>query len=80
MYLWQVLHRATDELTWKVYLAQKVKPNRGDWWQLLQTERENLNMHLIDEEIQKMSREKFKSIVLKNIQIEVSQGTGCTTF
>ena len=70
MYLWQVLHRDTDELTWKVYQAQKVKPNRGDWWQLLQTERENLNIHLSDEEIQKMSREKFKSIVEKNIQIE----------
>merc|ERR1719318_1737740 len=42
MYLWQILHRDTDELTWKVYQAQKIKSSRGDWYQILKTERENL--------------------------------------
>ena len=70
MYLWQILHRDTDELTWKVYQAQKLKTSRGDWYQIIQTERENLHITLSDEEIEKMSREKYKSIVEKHIQSE----------
>ena len=30
MYLWQILHRDTDELTLKVHQAQKLKTTRGD--------------------------------------------------
>ena len=37
---------------------------------ILQTERENLNIRLTDDEIEKMSREKYKTLVEKCIQSE----------
>ena len=48
----------------------KLKTNRGDWYEIIQTERESLNITLTDEEIEQMSREKYKSIVEKHIQRE----------
>ena len=73
MYLWHIVHRDTDELIWKIYEAQRCKPNKGDWFEILQTERRALNILESDEEIAKMSRNKFKILVEKKIKENVIQ-------
>ena len=63
MYLWHIVHRDTDEIIWKIYETQKIKCNKGDWYELLQIERMENNIRQTDEEIASMSRDKFKNIV-----------------
>ena len=71
MYLWHIVHRDTDELIWKIYEAQKCQPNKGDWFEILQTERTSLNILESDDEIAKMSRNKFSNLVDKKIKENV---------
>ena len=73
MYLWHIVHRDTDELIWKIYEAQKCNPNKGDWYEILQTERTSLNILVTDDEISKMSKTKFKSLVEKKIRENVEK-------
>ena len=65
MYLWHILHRDTDELTWKVYEAQKLKCTKGDWFEILMTERQKYGILESNEKISKISRESFLSKVKK---------------
>ena len=51
MYLWHILHRDTDELTWKVYEAQKLKCTKGDWFEILMTERQKYGILESDKQI-----------------------------
>ena len=71
MYLWHIVHRDTDELIWKIYEAQKCQPNKGDWFEILQTERTSLNILESDDEIANMSRNKFSNLVDKKIKENV---------
>ena len=42
---------------------QKIKCNKGDWYELLQIERMENHITQTDEQIASMSREQFKNIV-----------------
>ena len=60
MYHWHILRRDNSELIWKVYQAQKVHANRGDWVKLLNEEKEKYGLLITDQEIMILSKEKFK--------------------
>ena len=66
-YLWQVLSRKSDELINKVYKAQGVKTTKGDWFEMIKKEKEKYEIDISDEEISKMSRFRFKSLVNKKV-------------
>ena len=68
MYLWHIVHRDTDEFIWKIHEDQKCQPNKWDWFEILQTERTSLNILESDDEIAKMSRNKFSNLVDKKIK------------
>ena len=42
MYLWHILNRDTDELIWKVYQTQKLKCSRGDWYEVVVEDRQDM--------------------------------------
>ena len=67
MYLWHILSRDKNELIRKVYEAQKCNPNKGDWCQIIQEERQKYDLLLSDENISKMSQEKFRKLVKKKV-------------
>ena len=67
MYLWEILHRDTDELVRKVYETQKLSHNKGDWYLIMQDERAKYEISESDDEISKMSQNKFRKIVEKKI-------------
>ena len=69
MYLWHLLRRNEEELIKKVYQTQKVKTTNGDWFQMIQCEKEKYNIKLTDDEISALSRNKFKSLVEKNVNL-----------
>jgi hypothetical protein len=72
-YLWHVLSRKDDELIKKVYKTQEVKTTKGDWFAMIQSEKKKYDLNNSDEEISKMSRYKFKSLVEKKVNNFVFQ-------
>ena len=68
MYLWHLLHRDTNELIYKIYQAQKLNENRGDWVKILNEERFRYGIVESDEEISQLSKNKFKKVVQEKIQ------------
>ena len=67
MYLWTILKRSEDQLVRKVYNAQKLKPTKGDWYEMIQSEKTKYKIYETDEEISLMSKNKFKRIVEKKV-------------
>ena len=67
MYLWHILKQTNDQLLRKVYNAQKLKPTKGDWYEMIQSEKSKYEMDETDDEISKMSKSKFKRIVDKKV-------------
>ena len=58
LYLWTILSRGEEELTSKVYQAQRVKKTRGDWYVMIQEEKKKYDITLSDEEISDLSKNK----------------------
>ena len=64
MYLFHILTRKDSDLVKKVYNAQQLKPAvRHEWYDMIQSEKEKYEINLNDEEIQCLSKNKFKKIV-----------------
>ena len=55
MYLWHVLCRDKDELIRRVYDTQKVASNTGDWYGMVQKDKQQLGIHMTDTDIQGVS-------------------------
>ena len=67
MYYHHIVTRSKQELIYKFYKAQKLSPTKGDWVELLKEDEKILQINLNDEEIAKMSKNKFKEIINKDI-------------
>ena len=73
MYLWHLLTRSENELIKKIYQTQKLKSTKGDWVNMIQTEKSKYDISLTDEEISKLSKYKFKTIVDKKVNLAAFQ-------
>ena len=75
MYLWHILHRDESELIVKMYQAQGCDINRGDWEQIIQEERINLEFLKLMRKSQRCqkihSKEQFKK-KLTNLLLTIS--------
>ena len=67
MFLWQILHRDTDELVRKVYETQKLNHCKGDWFRIMQEERSKYGMLETDDEISKISEGKYRKMIDKKL-------------
>ena len=67
MYLWEILHRDKSELIYRVYRAQRVSNNIGDWVRLIDQDKSELKITLTDEQIQGVSKQSFKTYVKKQV-------------
>ena len=63
MYLWHILKQNDDQLIKKVYDAQKIKCTKGDWYETIQHEKDKYGIAETDEEISKLSKNKFRKLV-----------------
>ena len=68
MYLHTILQKNKDELVRKIYEAQKVDPVQGDFVEIIKDEKESLGINLNEEEIQTMSKMKFKTYVREKVK------------
>ena len=65
MYL---LHVQKSELTYRVYKSQKNAFHPGDWVKLIEKDRCLLELNISNDEIEKLSKSKFKNIINKKIE------------
>ena len=61
-YLWEILHRDTDELVRKVYETQKINHNKGDWFLIMQDERTKYGIEETDTNLEKLWKRKSISM------------------
>ena len=69
MYFWQLLRTKENELIRKVYNIQKIKETKGDWYELIVKEKQKYAIEQTDEEIVKMSKNRFKTLIEKKINV-----------
>ena len=67
MYLHNILVKPETELIRKVLEVQKNIITKNDWYSLVQQNKVDLNIPFSDEDISKMSKDRFKSIVSKAV-------------
>ena len=70
MFLHNILNWPGHEIVRKVYNVQKQITTKNDWYNLVQENKTELKITLSDEEISKISEEKFRSIVTRAVDIE----------
>ena len=68
MYLHHILKRPQYELIRKVYETQKTLPTKNDWYQQISEDRNKLGLSISDEEISTMSKDGFKTLVVKAVR------------
>ena len=68
MYLWHIVTRQKSEMLYKVYHLQQLKPNYGDWAEMMKAEKIKYGIELTDQAISIMSKNQFKKIVIKKVQ------------
>ena len=70
MYLWHIISRKDSELIRRVYEAQKICNNPGDWFRMIENDKNELKIQMEDEEIKNISKERFKSFVKSKVKIK----------
>ena len=68
MYLHSILQRDSDELVRKVYEAQKVVITPGDFLELVEEDKELINLEISEDEIKSMKKAKFRTIVRRKMR------------
>ena len=63
--------RPKTEMITKFYQAQKIKPSKGDFVEMLQSDKKMLKIQLSDQEISKLSKSKYKKMVKSAIIIGI---------
>ena len=63
MFWHHILTRTTDELIFKVYQAQKIKPTRFDWRNMILQECESFSLEITEDAVPEFSKRKFKILV-----------------
>ena len=71
MYYWQILHLDKDELLYKFYLAQSLKPGKNDWVLQIVQDKSDIQLDMSEADILKTSKNKFKSIIQSKINLSV---------
>ena len=69
MYYWQILHSDENELLYKFYLAQSLRPGRNDWVLQIVQDMSDIDLRMSEEEIKKTSKTKFKSIIQTKMNV-----------
>ena len=68
MYLHTILTRNDSEVTKKIYEAQKINPNKGDFAKLVKVDLERIKLNNTEDEIKAMKKGELKSIVKRKVR------------
>ena len=68
-YLQNILKRDSEELVREIYDAQKNDPVDGDYYQLVQADAEDIDLHMTEAQIVSMKEEEYKAKVKSKVRI-----------
>ena len=68
MYYWHLMHLDKDELIYKFYVAQCLRPGKNDWALQILADKKDLNLDISDEEMRNISKTKFQKILQSRIK------------
>ena len=68
LYLWKILNSDKSELISRVYESQLNASHIGDWVRLVANDKVKIELDLSDEEIRKLSKTKFQTIVNSKVE------------
>ena len=68
MYLWKLLNVDKSELIHRIYKSQENASHPGDWVRLVEKDKQDLNLDILNSEIEELSKNKFKNIIDKKIE------------
>ena len=67
MYLHHILSRGKEELIRKIYEAQKRKPVKNDWINIVRRDCEELKIKFNESQISSLKKSNFKNIVREKV-------------
>ena len=73
LFLWSILQKSQSELVKQVYQAQRMFPFKKSWASIVWNDMKNCNINLTEEEISKMKKGKFKTLVKKRIRLKSNE-------
>ena len=68
MYYWHLMHLDENELIYKFYVAQSLRPGKNDWALQILEDKKDLNLDISDEEMKNISKTKFQKILQGRIK------------
>ena len=71
MFWWDIVNKGEEELVHKFYLAQKLKPVKNDFVLQIVEDLDEIGLVVTENEVKKISRQKFKKIVEYKVGIHV---------
>ena len=71
MYYWHLLKKDPNELIVRVLKAQKLETERHDWYELIQSDKKELQINLSDEQISCLTKVKFKQFITEKINAKL---------
>ena len=73
MYFWQILHLDENELLYKFFLAQSLRPGKNDWVLQIGKDKKDIELDMSDDQVRNLSKNKFKSIINSKINLHVKK-------
>ena len=68
MYLQNIIKKDEKEMIKKIYETQKGNPSPGDFSEIIKEDSKSINLNLTENEISKLSKQKFKAIVKDKVR------------
>jgi hypothetical protein len=69
MYYWKILNLKENELLYKFYLAQSLRPVKNDWALQILEDKSDIGITLSDDEVKNITQYKFHSMIKRQINI-----------
>ena len=73
MYYWHILNLDEDELLYKFYLAQSLRPCKTDWSETIKQDMSDIDLQMSEEQIKKTKKIKFKNIIQSKMNVCVKK-------
>ena len=61
MYYWHIMHFNEDELVYKLFKAQSLRPSKNDWALQILQDKKDLNLEIDDEDV-KMQQNTYSKL------------------
>ena len=73
LYYWHILHLNENELVYKFFQAQKLKPTKNDWVLEVAQNLQDWRINVSENDVKKISKEKFKKVIDNRMKLSVRE-------